>query len=198
MTQDPLQNLIRLLAKLPGLGPRSGRRIALHLLEKKDDALSPLSAAFQEVALKVKSCKVCGNLDAISPCQICANAKRDKSQLCVVENVSDLWALERTNAYSGHYHVLGGTLSAMDGRGPGELRLNSLFNRLSQNAIQEVILALNATVEGQATAHYITERLSDFPEIQITTLARGVPMGGELDYLDDGTLMTALHSRRQV
>lgn len=195
---DPLQNLIRLLSKLPGLGPRSGRRIALHLLENKDEALAPLSASFQEVALKVKTCETCGNLDAISPCQICESLKRDPAQVCVVEYVSDLWALERTGAYLGHYHVLGGTLSAIDGRGPEELRLKELFLRLQKGDVKEVILALNATVEGQATAHYIAERLLDFPEIHITTLARGVPLGGELDYLDDGTLMTALQSRRKI
>lgn len=198
MTIDPLQNLIRLLSKLPGLGPRSGRRIALHLLENKDAALNPLSASFQEVALKVKSCETCGNLDSVTPCQICESLKRDPSQVCVVENVSDLWALERTGAYLGHYHVLGGTLSAMDGRGPEELRLKELFLRIQKGEVKEVILALNATVEGQATAHYIAERLLDFPEVHITTLARGVPLGGELDYLDDGTLMTALQSRRKV
>ncbi|MEB3703155.1 Recombination protein RecR [Candidatus Bealeia paramacronuclearis] len=197
MTQDPLQNLIRLLSKLPGLGPRSGRRIALHLLERKEEALSPLSAAFQDVAVKVKSCETCGNLDAISPCQICASPSRDVTQICVVEAVSDLWALERTGVFFGKYHVLGGTLSAMDGRGPEDLRLKGLFARV-HSGVQEVIMALNATVEGQATAHYITERLSDFPEVHITTLARGVPIGGELDYLDDGTLMTALQSRRTV
>lgn len=198
MTNDPLQNLIRLLSKLPGLGPRSGRRIALHLLENKAAALNPLSASFQEVSLKVKSCENCGNLDAVSPCQICESLKRDITQVCVVENVSDLWALERTGAYLGRYHVLGGTLSAMDGRGPEELRLKELFLRIQKGDVKEVILALNATVEGQATAHYIAERLLDFPEVQITTLARGVPLGGELDYLDDGTLMTALQSRRKV
>ncbi len=198
MATDPLQNLIRLLSKLPGLGPRSGRRIALHLLENRDEVLTPLSTSFQDVMLKIKTCEVCGNLDTFSPCQICTHEKRNTTQICVVENVSDLWALERTGAYPGHYHVLGGTLSAMDGRGPDDLRLKELFLRLQKGGITEVILALNATVEGQATAHYITERLFDFPEIHVTTLARGVPLGGELDYLDDGTLMTALQSRRKI
>ena len=189
-----IERLIQLLAKLPGLGPRSARRAALHLMKKKDSLLEPLARATAEAAEAVTVCSVCGNVDTRDPCGICTDQRRDPSILVVVEDVGDLWALERAAATRGRYHVLGGTLSPLDGIGPDELTLASLIKRAGTGDIREVILAVNATVEGQTTAHYITDRLEG-TGISITRLAHGVPVGGELDFLDDGTLTQAMKSR---
>jgi recombination protein RecR len=190
-----LERLIQLLAKLPGLGPRSARRAALHLLAKREQLLRPLAVALTEAADRVKACSVCGNLDTQDPCGICTDVERDGSAICVVEDVRDLWALERAGAFRGRYHVLGGTLSALDGRGPEALRVGELVERVRTTGASEVILAMNATVEGQTTAHYVAERLEP-TGVKLTRLAQGVPLGGELDYLDDGTLKAAFRARR--
>jgi recombination protein RecR len=189
-----IERLIQLLAKVPGLGPRSARRAALHLIKKKEQLLSPLAAAMAEAADKVRICTTCGNVDTADPCMICTDPRRDASTLIVVEDVSDLWALERAAAMNVRYHVLGGTLSPLDGIGPEQLNIRSLVDRIAGGEVKEVILAVNATVEGQTTAHYLTDQLSGF-EVKVTRLAHGVPVGGELDYLDEGTLAAALRSR---
>jgi recombination protein RecR len=189
-----IDGLIQLLARLPGLGPRSARRAALHLLKKGPSAMEPLARALTDAARNIRPCGVCGNLDTIDPCHICTDPRRDPSVLCVVEEVADLWALERA-AYKGRYHILGGALSALDGIGPDDLNIAGLVDRAGKPEVAEVILAMNATVDGQTTAHYITDRLRD-AGVSVTSLAHGVPMGGELDYLDDGTLTTALRARR--
>lgn len=194
---NEIERLITLLARLPGLGPRSARRAALHLIKRRESLLDPLARALDEAARTIRPCSVCGNVDTVDPCRLCSDERRDASQICVVEDVADLWALERTGAFRGRYHVLGGTLSAIDGIGPEELRVAALVQRASEPAVKEVILATNLTVEGQTTAHYITERLAD-AGVSVTRLAHGVPVGGELDYLDDGTLTAALRSRRQA
>ncbi|MCB1681770.1 MAG: recombination protein RecR [Alphaproteobacteria bacterium] len=210
MSEGPLDHLIRLLAGLPGLGNRSARRIALHLLERRETLMLPLARGLEHAATEIKDCDVCGNLDSVSPCRVCCDPARDAAKICVVAHVSDVWAVERTGAYRGRYHVLGGLLSALDGVGPADLRIEALFSRLKAPSayaaandskisedvqhIEEVILALSATVDGQSTAHYIADHLQDFP-IKVTRLAHGVPVGGELDYLDDGTIVTALNSR---
>ncbi len=188
-----LDALIRLLAKLPGLGPRSARRAALHLIKRRESLMTPLASALARAAEAIRTCPVCGNLDTIEPCAICRDPERDASAICVVEDLADLWALERTGAFRGRYHVLGGTLSALDGIGPEDLTIDRLVARVEPG--QELILALNATVEGQTTAHYIADRLAD-AGVRLSRLAQGVPIGGELDYLDDGTLTAALKSRR--
>jgi recombination protein RecR len=197
MNGPEIDQLVRLLAKLPGLGPRSARRAALQLLKKKDQLLRPLAEALTVAADHVVSCHVCGNLDTRDPCAVCADERRDRGLVCVVEEVADLWAIERTAGFKGLYHVVGGTLSALDGRGPQDLNVASLVERCASGSVREVVLALNATVEGQTTAHYIADRLKDSP-VQVTRLAHGVPVGGELDYLDDGTLVAALRARRAV
>ena len=197
MNGPEIEQLVKLLAKLPGLGPRSARRAALQLLKKKDQLLRPLAEALTNAAENVVSCHVCGNLDTTDPCAVCADTRRDHGLVCVVEEVADLWAIERTAGFKGVYHVIGGTLSALDGRGPQDLNFASLVQRCAGNQVREVVLALNATVEGQTTSHYIADRLKDSP-VQITRLAHGVPVGGELDYLDDGTLVAALKARRAV
>jgi recombination protein RecR len=196
MPQTPTQldNLIQLLSKLPGLGPRSARRAALFLIKRRESLMEPLSLALAEAARAVKPCSICGNLDTIDPCALCNDPGRDAALICVVEDVADLWAMERAHIFKGRYHVLGGTLSALDGIGPGELRIDSLITRVSDVPVREVILALNATVEGQTTAHYIIDRLAD-SSTEVTRLAHGVPVGGELDYLDEGTLAAALSAR---
>jgi len=190
-----LDTLIQLLAKLPGLGPRSARRAALHLIKRRESLLEPLAAALAKAADAIGPCPICGNLDTVEPCAICRDPERDTTAICVVEDLADLWALERTGAFRGHYHVLGGTLSALDGIGPDDLNIERLLARLRPG--QELILALNATVEGQTTAHYLADRVAG-RDIRITRLAQGVPIGGELDYLDDGTLTAALKARRVV
>ena len=187
--------LIRLLAKLPGLGPRSARRAALYLLNHREAVLRPLAEAMAAAGEAVRPCSICGNLDTVDPCAICTDEARDPTTICVVEQIADLWALERTQAFKGRYHVLGGTLSALDGIGPEDLAVPSLTARAREPEVTEVILALNATVDGQTTAHYLADRLAD-SGVTITRLAHGVPVGGELDYLDDGTLLTALKARR--
>ncbi|MEE8545358.1 MAG: recombination mediator RecR [Alphaproteobacteria bacterium] len=212
MTGSEIEHLIRLLAKLPGLGPRSARRATLHLLKRKESLLKPLAEALGEAGERVHACGRCGNLDSHDPCAICADPRRDQSVICVVEEVADLWALERAGAFRGRYHVLGGVLSALDGVGPEDLNIAALVARVvegqgqgegqgecqgaqDERVVREVILATNATVDGQTTAHYIIDRLAD-SGVEITRPAHGMPVGGELDYLDDGTLTTALKSRR--
>ena len=198
MISDDLKTLIHLLSKLPGLGPRSGKRVALHLLQNRSTTLPALTESLQVVSVKVKNCTTCGNLDSQDPCALCCDQRRDPSLICIVESVADLWALERTASYKGQYHVLGGVLSALDGVGPEDLGFSSLFKRCQKGGVAEIILALNATVEGQTTSHYLTERLKEIGIHHISSLARGVPVGGELDYLDEGTLSAALLSRRGV
>lgn len=193
--EGPLNHLIRMLAGLPGLGNRSARRIALHLLGKRSAMMIPLADALKKAAEEIKECPDCGNLDMTQPCGICRNPARDRSKICVVAQVSDVWALERTGAYKGLYHVLGGLLSALDGIGPNDLKIPKLVARTEDEHVKEVILALSATVDGQSTAHYIADHL-DAGALEITRLAHGMPVGGELDYLDDGTITTALKSRR--
>ncbi|WP_137134977.1 recombination mediator RecR [Rhizobium sp. FKY42] len=197
VTGPEIEKLIQLLAKVPGLGPRSARRAALHLIKKREQLMGPLSHALGEAYDKVKVCSRCGNVDTSDPCTVCTDERRDQSVIIVVEDVSDLWALERAAAMNAAYHVLGGTLSPLDGVGPDDLNIKSLVDRVSEGGIREIILAVNATVEGQATAHFITDRLSDLP-VKITRLAHGVPVGGELDYLDEGTLTAALRARTVI
>ncbi len=190
-----LDTLIQYLARLPGLGPRSARRAALYLIKRREALMQPLAAALQAAAAAIRPCGVCGNLDTLDPCAICRDPARDDHAICVVEDLADLWALERTAAFRGRYHVLGGTLSALDGVGPEELNIGRLLARLGPGI--ELILALNATVEGQTTAHYLADR-AQATGATVSRLAQGVPIGGELDYLDDGTLTAALKARRAV
>lgn len=196
-TGPEIERLIQLLAKLPGLGPRSARRAALFLIKNRERLLSPLAMAMAEAQEKVTICSECGNVDTVDPCTLCTDARRDRTVICVVEEVGDLWALERAGAWSGLYHVLGGTLSAIEGVRPEDLAIGSLIERAGHAQVKEVVLALNATVEGQTTAHYITERLKALG-IAASRLAHGVPVGGELDYLDEGTLTQAIRARRPL
>lgn len=198
MTDTPreIEALIDLMARLPGLGPRSARRAVLVLLKKRGALMAPLAQSMAQVAISARDCMVCGNIGTADICAICADDRRATGELCVVEDVADLWAMERGGAFKGRYHVLGGTLSALDGMGPDELRIPRLRDRVQEDGLREVILALNATVEGQTTAHYIAEVLAD-TGVAITSLAQGVPIGGELDYLDDGTIGAALRARKQ-
>jgi recombination protein RecR len=193
---NDLENLIELMAKLPGLGPRSARRAVLHLVKKRALALIPLSDAIQRVAETARECLNCGNVGTRDLCEICESEKRANGELCIVEDVVDLWAMERAGAFRGRYHVLGGTLSALDAIGPDELRIPKLIDRIATENVTEVILALNATVDGQTTAHYIADQLEG--RCKISSLAQGVPVGGELDYLDDGTISAALRARKDV
>ena len=199
MSEAPadIDALIDLMARLPGLGPRSARRAVLALLKKREGLMAPLAQALAGVALSARDCTVCGNIGTAEICAICADPARATGEICVVEDVSDLWAMERSRAFKGRYHVLGGTLSALDGFGPDDLRIPDLVARLTSEGISEVIMALNATVDGQITAHYIADALAP-SAVKITTLAQGVPIGGELDYLDDGTISAALRARRGV
>jgi len=190
-----IERLIALLAKLPGLGPRSARRATLTLLKKREQLLTPLSAALADAAERVKVCETCGSLDTTDPCAICADPGRDGALLCVVEEVGALWAMERAGAFRGRYHVLGGLLSALDGVGPGALRIGALATRAADEGVREVVLALPATVDGQTTAHYLVDSLAG-AGVQVTMLARGVPVGGDLDWLDDGTIAQAMRARR--
>ena len=190
-----LQRVIDLIGKLPGLGPRSARRVALHLLKRPDTLLAPLADALAEAGKAITKCSVCGTFDTVDPCTVCSAPNRDLSVICVVQDVPDLWALERAAAFKGRYHILGGVLSALDGVGPENLNIDSLIARASSPDVKEVIIALSATVDGQTTAHYLSDRLESLG-IQITRLAQGVPMGGELDHLDEGMLTAALTSRR--
>jgi recombination protein RecR len=191
-----IERLIQLLSKLPGLGPRSARRAALALLKKREALLEPLSAAMREAASSIKTCEICGNLDTTSPCALCRDQSRDGHLLCVVEDVADLWALERAGVFRGRYHVLGGALSALDGITPEKLNVAGLLFRV-RNGVDEVVLAMNATVEGQTTAHYLMDALAPI-NVKVTRLAHGVPVGGELDYLDEGTLSAAFRARRAL
>lgn len=195
MVGPEIERLIQLLSRLPGLGPRSARRAALRLVEKRESLLIPLAAAMSDAAARVKTCSICGNFDTIEPCAICADHRRDPSQLCVVEDVAGLWAMERTGSFKGRYAVLGGLLSALDGVGPQDLGISGLVTRAQSEAVKEVILATPATVEGQTTAHYIADRLAQC-DVSVTGLAHGVPVGGELDHLDDGTITAAFRARR--
>lgn len=194
MSHSDLEDLIRQFSKLPGLGPRSARRVVLHLIRQKDKLMAPLIGKLTETMQSIKTCHTCGNLDSIDPCHICADHKRDDSVICVVEELADLWAIERCHLFRGRYHVLGGTLSAIDDRGPDQLNMVSLFTRAASDQVREIILATNATLEGQTTAHYLTSRLESC-NVSISRLAQGIPMGGELDYLDDGTLGAAIKAR---
>lgn len=190
-----IEELTRLFAKLPSAGRRSARRFVLHLLQNKDDLMIPLAEKLLETAKNIQTCPICGNFDTVNPCEICANSKRNKSIICVVENIGDLWAIERSSVYKGVYHVLGGNLSVLEGKTPEDIKIPQLIERARD--AEEVILATNATVEGQTTAHYITEQLADC-DVKITRLAQGIPIGAELDYIDDGTLGTAFTTRRNV
>jgi recombination protein RecR len=193
---DDIENLIALMAKLPGLGPRSARRAVLHLIRKRSMLLSPLADAMTQVAISARECLNCGNVGTSEICDLCQDERRATGELCVVEDVADLWAMERAGVFKGRYHVLGGTLSALDAVGPEDLRIPQLADRVVSEEITEVILALNATVDGQTTAHYIADQLDG--QVRLTSLAQGVPIGGELDYLDDGTISAALRARKDL
>jgi len=189
-----IERLIQLLARLPGLGPRSARRAALHLIKKREPLMAPLASALQAAIDKIQVCKICGNIDTIDPCTVCTDPRRDPSVIIVVADVADLWALERAEVLNSLYHVLGGTLSPLDGIGPQDLTIDALISRAHDPSVKEIVLALNATVDGQTTAHYITDLLHD-ANVTVTRLAHGVPVGGELDYLDEGTLSAAIRQR---
>lgn len=197
MASAEIEALITQLSRLPGLGPRSARRAVLHLVKKRETALAPLLHALETVHARLLSCDICGNVDTTNPCSLCQDPRRDARSLCVVEEVADLWALDRARLFPGRYHVLGGRLSALDGIGPEQLGIDRLVARIAAGGIDEVVLAMNATLEGQTTAHYIADRLDGFP-VRLTQLAHGLPVGGELDYLDEGTLAQALRARRPV
>ena len=198
MKASYIDSLIQLLSKLPGLGPRSARRAALYLVKNREKLLRPLGAAMMSVADNIINCSQCGNLDNANPCGICGDSRRDTSVICVVEEVADLWALERTASYQGLYHILGGVLSPLDGIGPKDLNIDGLITRAGKDNVKEVIFATSATVDGKITAHYITDRIGEDRGVTISVLAHGIPVGGELDYLDDGTLSTALKDRRST
>jgi len=197
MASQEIEALSQALARLPGLGPRSARRAVLHLMKKRETALQPLLAALQNVSEKLSTCSVCGNVDTFDPCSICRDPRRDEKMMCVVEEVADLWALDRSRLFPGRYHVLGGRLSALEGVGPGELSIDQLVRRVSAGGIDEVVLAMNATLEGQTTAHYLAERLESFP-IRLSQLAHGLPLGGRRDYKNKETLAQALRARRPI
>ncbi len=197
MSGTDIEKLIKQIAKLPSLGTRSARRIVLQMLKKREQIMLPLIESLQEVSVNIKTCGVCGNFDTSSPCSICQSPNRDGQIICVVQDVADLWAMERVSQYKGKYHVLGGILSALEGVVPEDLNIDSLINRISQENITEVILALPATIDGQITSHYISSKLKEF-NVKITTLAQGIPVGGELDYMDEGTLQLALNSRKSL
>ena len=197
MASQQIEALAQALARLPGLGPRSARRAVLHLMKRREGALEPLLAALRDVAARLSTCSTCGNLDTSDPCAICSDRRRDDKLLCVVEEVADLWALDRSRLFPGRFHVLGGRLSALEGVRPEDLGIDKLVARVAAGGIDEVVLAMNATLEGQTTAHYLAERLEKFP-IRLTQLAHGLPVGGELDYLDEGTLAQALRARRPI
>ena len=195
MAAGEIDRLVQLFARLPGLGPRSARRVVLFLIKRRESLMLPLAQALDSAAQAMRTCSTCGNVDVMDPCSVCNDMRRDPSLICVVEDVADMWALERASVFSGRYHVLGGTLSALDGRGPEDLAIAGLIARAEADEVKEIILATSATVEGQTTAHYVAERLED-ANVEISGLAHGVPVGGELDYLDDGTLSAALKARR--
>lgn len=197
MSKSEIDTLTDILSKLPALGPRSARRAVLFLLKKKQSHMLPLINSLTRVMENVRPCPICGNMDTSEPCAICANPRRDKTQLCVVADIADLWALERANTFRGIYHVLGGVLSALDGIGPEELKVNALIGKVADGSVKEIILALPATIDGQTTAHYLIDILEKY-SVTITALSHGVPVGGELDYLDDGTLQAAFKTRRKI
>ena len=197
MAGKDIEKLIKLVAKLPALGQRSARRIVLQLLKKRESLFLPLISAMQDVAQNVKTCEICGNFDTESPCPICSSTTRDDSVICVVQDVADLWAMERVSFFKGKYHVLGGILSALDGVSPEDLNIEKLFYRIQKGDVKEVILALPATIDGQITVNYLIQKLKNF-DVKISTLAQGIPMGGELDYMDEGTIQLALNSRKII
>jgi len=197
MASQEIEALAGALARLPGLGPRSARRAVLHLMKRREAALVPLLAALQTVAERLSTCSTCGNVDTADPCSICRDPRRDAASLCVVEEVADLWALDRARLFPGRFHVLGGRLSALEGVRPEDLAIDTLVRRVAAGGVDEIVLAMNATLEGQTTAHYLAERLEKYP-VRLTQLAHGLPVGGELDYLDEGTLAQALRARRPV
>ena len=197
MASPEIETLAQALSKLPGLGPRSARRAVLYLLKKRETALTPLLRALEQVNERLATCDTCGNVDTVNPCAICTDPRRESRMLCIVEDVADLWALERSQLFPGKFHVLGGRLSALSGVRPEDLTIDALVSRIAAGGIDEVVLAMNATLDGQTTAHYIAERIENFP-IRLTQLAHGLPVGGELDYMDDGTLAQALRARRPV
>ena len=197
MAGKDIEKLVKLVAKLPALGQRSARRIVLQLLKKRESLFLPLISAMQDVAQNVKTCEICGNYDTESPCPICTSATRDDSVICVVQDVADLWAMERVSFFKGKYHVLGGILSALDGVSPEDLNIEKLFYRIQKGDVKEVILALPATIDGQITVNYLIQKLKNF-DVKISTLAQGIPMGGELDYMDEGTIQLALNSRKII
>lgn len=197
MASQEIEALVQALSRLPGLGPRSARRAVLHLLKKREKAFAPLLRALEAVNAGLATCDSCGNVDTANPCSVCTDSRRDPRMLCVVEEVSDLWALDRTRLFPGRFHVLGGRLSALEGVRPEDLAIDRLIQRIADGGIDEVVLAMNATLEGQTTAHYIADRIANFP-VRVTQLAHGLPVGGELDYLDEGTLAQALRARRPV
>ena len=197
MASQEIDDLANALARLPGLGPRSARRAVLYLIKKRETALAPLLTAMEKVRENLVTCDICGNVDTVNPCGICVDAQRDTRSICVVEEVSDLWALDKSRLFLGQYHVLGGRLSALDGIRPEDLTIDRLIHRVAAGGVDEVVLAMNATLEGQTTAHYIAERLETYP-VRLTQLAHGLPMGGELDYLDEGTLAQALRARKPI
>ncbi len=197
MASQEIEALTQALARLPGLGPRSARRVVLHLMKKREGSLLPLLSALKAVSETLTTCSTCGNVDTTDPCAICLDPRRDAKSLCVVEEVADLWALDRSRLFPGRYHVLGGRLSALEGVRPEDLSIDQLIARVTAGGIDEVVLAMNATLEGQTTAHFIAERLEDKP-VRLTQLAHGMPVGGEMDYLDEGTLAQALRARRPI
>lgn len=197
MASPEIEALVQALSRLPGLGPRSARRAVLHLLRKREVAMTPLLRALEAVNEKLSTCSLCGNVDTTDPCAICSDQRRDPRMLCVVEEVADLWALDRSRLFPGRYHVLGGRLSALEGIRPEDLSIDKLVGRIAAGGIDEVVLAMNATLEGQTTAHYIADRIAQYP-VRLTQLAHGLPVGGELDYLDEGTLAQALRARRPI
>ncbi len=197
MASPEIEALVQALSRLPGLGPRSARRAVLHLLRKREAAMAPLLRALQAVNERLSTCSICGNVDTTDPCVICSDQRRDPRMLCVVEEVADLWALDRSRLFPGRYHVLGGRLSALEGIRPEDLSIDKLVTRIAAGGIDEVVLAMNATLEGQTTAHYIADRITQYP-VRLTQLAHGLPVGGELDYLDEGTLAQALRARRPI
>lgn len=198
MSGQEIEKLVKLVSKLPSLGTRSARRITLQLLKKRDTLLLPLIQSLTEVAENIKTCEICGNYDTQSPCSICASAVRDNDVICVVRDVADLWAMERVSFFKGKYHILGGILSALDGVTAEDLNIESLVNRVKSGDVKEVILALPATIDGQITSHYLVSRLKEFESVKVTSLAQGIPMGGELDYMDEGTIQLALNSRKSL
>lgn len=197
MIGKDIEKLIKIISKLPSLGPRSSRRIVLQLIKKKESSLIPLIEALTGVAQNVKTCEICGNFDTISPCSICSSDKKESGLLCVVQDVSDLWAMEKVSIFKGKYHVLGGVLAALDGVAPEDLNIENLLYRIKKEGINEVVLALPATVDGQITAHYLLSKLKE-TDVKVTTLAQGIPMGAELDYMDEGTLQLAFNSRKSL